>query len=68
MLSQILGALSLLKEIISGIKEVFAFFEKAKEDAWYKDLAETRTLLKNAKTSEERKEVAKKIRDIFGGF
>ena len=68
MLSQILGSLSLLKEIISGIKEVFHFFEKAKEDAWYKDWQETRTLLKNAKTSEERKEVAKKIRDIFGGF
>ena len=68
MITQILGALGLLKELVTGIKELYGFYQQAKEDAWWKEWQETRKQLRDAKTTDERKEVAKKIRDIFGSF
>lgn len=68
MLGQIFGALALLKEIIEGLKSLYAYVEKAKEDQWFKDWQETKVLLKNAKTSEERRAVAGRISNILNGF
>jgi len=64
MIAQILGALSLIKEILDLAKGLKEFIDKSKEEAWFKDSHEA---FKNfqQKTPEERMALARAVADLL---
>jgi len=67
MISSIFAALSAIKEIISTVKAIMDFVEANRNETWWREWSQTREQLKNAKTTDERKALAKSLRDsLFG--
>ena len=68
MIAQFLALVELLREIVQGVKFIAAFVKESQNEQWWRDWTEARTLLRNAKTSEERREAARRIRDSLSGL
>lgn len=67
MIGQIFAAIGFLREIFDTIKSLMAFIEKNKNEKWFNDWS---AAFKDftQKTPEERKDLAKSIRDLLGGL
>lgn len=52
-------------EVLSMIKEIVLFVEKNKEEQWYKDCSKLFSDLRAAKSPEEKKNAALRLRDII---
>lgn len=63
MFAEILGAIKTIGAIINGIKDLIAFVNEARNEAWWDSWKHTMIDLRNAKTPEERKNAAAKIAD-----
>ena len=68
MFAQILLAIKSIASIISTVKEIFKFIEDNKTEKWFQDSAEVFGKLKEAKTTDERKALAKDLRNLLGGL
>lgn len=64
MIAKILGALEFLKELWSAIKSAIAAWKQAKKEGWIEDHEAVTAAIRNAKTDEERRALAKKLADI----
>lgn len=63
MFSQILAAIGTIRQIIDGINALIKFVEDSRNESWWQDWQQTMIQLRNAKTSEDRKNAAGKIAD-----
>lgn len=61
----IVNAFSAIKEIFGVIQNVISFIDENKDEKWFQESAAVFSKLQAAKTSEERREVAKNIRDLL---
>ena len=61
-------AIAGIKDIIDSVRGIFDFIEANKNEKWFQQSAEVFATLQKAKTSEEKREAAKKIRDLLGSF
>lgn len=69
MFAQILEAFKALSELIKLVKGLFAFIKENKEQAWFKESGEVFSKLASPETTvEEKREAAKKIRDLINGI
>ena len=68
MISQILAAIATIREIISTVKSIISFVEAVREERWFKDWTDLKQDLANAKTAEERKAIARRIRDSLASI
>jgi len=64
MISQILGALEFLKELWGVIKQAIAAWKQARKEGWIADHDAVTAAIRDAKTDEERRALAKKLADI----
>lgn len=58
-------ALVLVNEIISDAKAVAAFIQSNKDEAWFKSSSETFKQIREAKSDEERRAAARRLRDSW---
>lgn len=66
MLSSILQAIIAIPKLIDQIKSLIGWFETAKAEKWFEKSADAHQQLdKPGSTSEEKKEAAKKIGDLW---
>lgn len=65
MISGILAALSLIKEIIDGIKGIAKFIEDNRNEKWFQDSAQIFIQLRGAKNDDERKKI---LQDLAGAW
>lgn len=68
MFASILSAIAAIREILGTIKAVMAWVDTVKEERWWKDWTQLRSDLVNAKTTEERKALARRVRDSLGSI
>lgn len=68
MLSGILAALSIVKDIIDGIKAVSSFISENKKEAWFQESSKVFVELRNAKTPDERKKIAVDLANLWKGL
>lgn len=66
-MSEIFAAIRMLYELFMGAKALMNFVEANKNEKWFQDSAVTIAKLKAAKTEDEYKQVAKDLRDLWGG-
>ena len=64
MLTSILNALGFLKELWGVIKQAIAAWQKARKEDWIADHDTVTHAIRDAKTDEERRALAKKLADI----
>ena len=55
----------IVSEILASAKDIAAFIEANKEEAWFKEAAQTWVTLRQAKNPEDKKNAARRIGDIF---
>lgn len=65
MLTQILSALATIKDILSLARALANFVEQNKNEAWFQDATKTFKDF-TQKTPEERREMARNLRDLLG--
>ena len=71
MISAITGfieAVVALRDIVNTAKAIIAFIEANKEEQWFKDSAKAFRVLQEAKTPEDRRDAAKRMRDLLRGL
>lgn len=68
MIAQFFALVELLRDIVQGVKLLAKFVEDSRNESWWQDWSEARDLLRNAKTTEERREAARRIRDSISGI
>ncbi len=77
MLTAIIDGLHLIRQIIDGLKTVFAFIEANKEEKWFQESAKTFTQLRNtinatglsdADRTKRLKDAGRNIRDLLSGM
>lgn len=64
----IIQALAAIPKLIGAVKSIFAFIEANKNEAWFQHSASAFALVNKAKTEEEYRDAARKVRDLFGGL
>jgi hypothetical protein len=64
MIAQILSALGFLKELWGVIKQAIAAWKQARKEGWIADHDAVTTAIRDAKTDEERRALAKKLADL----
>ena len=67
-LQSITGLVNLVLEIIRGAKALADWVEANKTEAWFQQSAESFKKLREAKTPEEKRNVAKELRDLIRGL
>lgn len=67
MIQGILAALSLIKDIVDGIKAVSSFISENKKEAWFQESAKVFVELRGAKTTDERKKIAQDLANLWRG-
>lgn len=67
-LAGIIDAIKLINTIIAGVKDIAAFIRESQNEAWFQHWADAMVILRGAKTSEDRLNAARKIRDALGGL
>ncbi len=67
MLAGILAALSIIKDIIDGVKAVSSFIQENKREAWFQESAKVFSTLREAKTTDERKKIAQDLAALWRG-
>lgn len=68
MIQGILAALSLIKDIVDGVKAVSSFIQENKREAWFQESSKVFIELRGAKTPDERKAIAKSLADLWRGI
>ncbi len=64
MFTSILNALGFLKELWGVIKQAIAAWKQARKEGWVEDHEAVTSAIRNAKTDEERRALAKKLADL----
>jgi hypothetical protein len=67
-LAGVLNAIKLVNTIIAGAKDIISFINQSRNEAWFQHWSDAMVLLRSAKTSEDRLNAARKIRDALGGL
>lgn len=63
-----MAALGAIRSILAAAKSIIAFVEENKNERWFQQASETFSRLREAKTSEERKRLAKDISRLIGSM
>lgn len=63
-MSSILGAIKAIGELISLFRDVLSLYQKHKTEKWWTDTVQVVSDLKNAKTDDERREIARRLSDL----
>lgn len=64
----ILALFQLLKELVDGVKWLAQFIQDNKNEKWFQDSAQLFSELRKAQTPEEKKDAAKKLRDLLASL
>ena len=65
MIAKILGAIEFLKELWGAIKSAIAAWRQAKKEGWIADHEAVTAAIRDAKTDEERRALAKRLADVI---
>lgn len=60
-MTQIIAAISSLVELVRMARELFALWQKARAEGWLEDAVKVLDRVKEAKTDEERKKLAREL-------
>lgn len=63
-----LEGLKTIASIVEGVQALLKFIQTNKDEAWFKESAQIFTELKNAKTEDQRKDLARRMRDAIRGL
>jgi len=61
-------AIAAIKDIMDVVKSILGFIDANKDEKWFQQSAQVFAKLQEAKTSEEKREAAKNIRDLLSDF
>lgn len=64
-MGEIIAIIRLLGEIVTGLKALAKFISEHKEEKWFRDSAELFSKWKDAKTSDEKKDLVRGIGDVW---
>lgn len=67
-MSSLFAAVKMVLSILSIAKELKDFIEANRTEAWFKESAEAFKGLRAAQTPEEKKDAAKRLRDLIAGI
>lgn len=67
-ISAIIGGIQSLASIVQAVRDIFSFVQANKNEVWFQDSAKFFSDLRGAKTDDERKALAKRLRDIISGL
>lgn len=65
-MASIISIFQTIKLVIEGVNSIISFVKESRQEAWFQDWSKAMVVLRNAKTSEERQDAARKISDALG--
>lgn len=68
MLAEILTAIRAVSEIVKMAQSIMAFIKENKDEKWFQDSAELFNKLSKPTSVEEKRDAARRLRDLIGGL